>query len=268
MTVQKKHRLRKLFFFLALMVASHVTTAFSEGKSLGYKILRTLPHNPQHFTQGLLYRQNRLYESAGGYGESALYEKDFAHGKVLREHRFPDRIFAEGIALLGDELYLLTWRNGLGYVFDGTLKLKRQFEYRGEGWGLTDDGRQLIMSDGSDRLRWLDPLTLKATREVKVRDGRLSISLLNELEFAHGLVLANVWYSDRIALIAPADGQVRAWLDLSGLRRQMTKPADWDERENVLNGIAHDPQRDVYYVTGKRWPQMFELQIADIPALR
>jgi glutaminyl-peptide cyclotransferase len=180
---------------------------------------------------------------------------------VLRSARLPRDMFAEGLALLGDELFLLTWRNGLALVFDRELREQRRLRYRGEGWGLTHDGPHLVMSDGSHRLRWIDPAGWKSIRTVTVRDGQRTLHWLNELEAARGWIFANIWHSDRVAMIAPADGMVRAWLDLSDLRKGFARPEGWSEREHVLNGIAYDAGRDRFYVTGKRWPALFEISI-------
>lgn len=240
----------------------------AEIPALEYRVLRTLPHDEKHFTQGLAFHSGRLFESAGGYGKSAIHEKDLDSGRSLRTHNLPPEIFAEGLTQIGQEFFLLSWRNGLGLVFDAALRERRRFHYASEGWGLGDDGQQLIMSDGSSTLRWLDPHSAKITRQLQVMAGQSPVTQLNELEYAHGLIYANIWHSDRIAVIDPADGQVRAWLDLAALKHGLRKPAGWNAQEHVLNGIAYDSARDLFYVTGKCWPALFELQVKALAARR
>jgi glutaminyl-peptide cyclotransferase len=265
MLAQKKQAVRKAFLRLAFAAGIGASASASASPqtapTLDFTVLRTLPHDVRHFTQGLLIHGGRLYESAGGYGESAVYEKDLATGEVLRSSALPREVFAEGLALFGGEFFLLTWRNGLALVFDQDLREQRRLRYRGEGWGLTHDGAHLVMSDGSHRLRWMDPTSWKALRTVTVRDGQRTLHWLNELESARGWIFANIWHSDRVAAIDPADGAVQAWLDLSALRKRFPRPKGWDEREHVLNGIAYDAAQDLFYVTGKRWPTLFEIRI-------
>lgn len=263
MSKQKKLHAFFAVFFPAFTLFSLGNLSFAgEIPTLAYSVLRTLPHEERHFTQGLVFRKNRLFESAGGYGRSSVHEKELLGGKPLRSLKLPPDFFAEGLTQIGSELFLLSWRNGFGIVFDPSLRERRRFNYSGEGWGLSDDGRQLIMSDGSNVLRWLDPVSAQVTRRLAVLAGRSPVSQLNELEYARGLIYANLWHSDRIAVIHPHDGQVRAWLDLATLRQNLRRPAQWNEQEHVLNGIAYDSQRDLFYVTGKCWPVMYELRIA------
>lgn len=237
------------------------STQVNAAPLLEYQVLRTFPHDTAHFTQGLQFHKGKIFESAGGYGHSALYEKDLATGKVLREQRMPAQIFAEGLTLFRDEWFLLSWRNQRGFVFDARLKQRRAFSYGGEGWGLTSNGKHFIMSDGSSLLRWREPEHFAVTRELMVRDDGRPVNWLNELEYAQGWVLSNIWYSDRIAVIDPRSGQVSAWLDLAALKRGVPKPPGWNEREHVLNGIAHDAETGRFYITGKCWPVLFEVQI-------
>ncbi|MGI9302747.1 MAG: glutaminyl-peptide cyclotransferase [Gammaproteobacteria bacterium] len=225
---------------------------------LGYKVVASVEHHRRAFTQGLVFRNGRLFESVGGYGESSLRELDPATGRVLRERRLPRRLFAEGLTQFGERLIQLTWRSGLALVYDvNSLEPVGQFRYRGEGWGLTDDGERLIMSDGSSELRFLDPASFRELSRVSVRDGTEPVALLNELEYINGSVYANIWHSDAIARIDPDSGRVQAWIDLSDLLPLIYRRGD----EDVLNGIAYDRVSKRLLVTGKRWPRLFEIEV-------
>ena len=228
---------------------------------LPYRIINEFPHDETHYTQGLEWRDGRFIESAGGYGVSALLDKKRANGATTRSISLPRKVFAEGITQFRDRIFLLTWRERIAFVFTLDFRLLRSFQYDGEGWGLTHDGARLIMSDGSSRLSFRDPESFALTHRIEVIDSERPVVRLNELEYARGWVLANVWLTDRIAFIAPDTGRVHAWLDLAGLHARLPKRTGWDDRDNVLNGIAYDDETGHLYVTGKRWPTLFELQI-------
>ena len=229
----------------------------------GYEIVREYPHDPDAFTQGLLYRDGALFESTGQYGRSSLRKVELATGKVLQQHRVDDRYFAEGLADWGTRLIQLTWQTNVGFVYDlTTFEPQSTFTYPGEGWGLTHDGSRLIMSDGSPNLRFLDPVTFQERGRIRVLDGPAPIDLLNELEFVKGEVYANVWGSDRIAIIDPAAGRVTGWVDLAGLLRGSARTGG----EDVLNGIAYDAAQDRLFVTGKLWPKLFEIRVRRRPS--
>ena len=220
--------------------------------------VRVYPHDPTAFTQGLVFHDGVLYESTGRYNESTLRRVELQTGKVLQKVDVPPQHFAEGLALLGGKLYQLTWQDKVGFVYDlATLQQSGTFGYAGEGWGLTTDGTSLIMSDGSNQLRFLDPQTYQVTRTVDVRDGDEFIQQINELEWVRGEIWANVWHSDRIARINPQTGQVVGWLDLADLYPE----AQRTDGEAVLNGIAYDPQGDRLFVTGKLWPALYEIRV-------
>lgn len=221
-------------------------------------VVRAFPHDVGAFTQGLTVSNGRLIETTGQFGESSLREVELASGRVLRRVELPHSVFGEGSTVLGNRIYAVTWTTGVGYVFDrASLKLLQTFRYPGEGWGLTHDGKRLILSDGTATLRFLDPKTLQETGRVEVTDAGRPIERLNELEFVRSEVWANVWETDRIARIDPKTGRVVGWIDLTGL----ISPAEvGDPRENVLNGIAYDAAADRLYVTGKRWPKIFEIR--------
>ncbi|SFF62668.1 Glutamine cyclotransferase [Fontimonas thermophila] len=231
---------------------------------LQWRVLRTLTHDIAHYTQGLELHEGKLFESAGLYGRSALYIKELETGTILRETRLAPHFFAEGITIWRDRVMLLTWLERIALVFDLDLVPVGRHTYSGQGWGLTHDAAHLIMSDGSATLRYRHPDDFRIVRELQVTAEGRAVDRLNELEYARGLIFANVWKSDRIAAIDPADGRVRAWLDLAPLKSRFDKPAGWDEHEHVLNGIAHDPASDRFYVTGKCWPVLFELDVAPL----
>jgi glutamine cyclotransferase len=226
--------------------------------TLGVSVVRTLPHDPTAFTQGLFIRDGQLYESTGLEGQSEIRRVDLATGAVQQRRPLDRQYFGEGIAAVGDRLYQLTWKNGRAFTYDlKTFTPGPTFSYYGEGWGLTTDGTVLYMSDGTARLRVVDPRTFQVQRTIDVTDGGSPVSQLNELEWVKGEILANVWQSEQIARIDPRTGQVTAWIDLTGI----LPPGDRTGKEDVLNGIAWDAASDRLYVTGKNWSRMFEVRL-------
>jgi glutamine cyclotransferase len=224
----------------------------------GYRIIHTYPHDRGAFTQGLEYRGGFLYEGTGLNGRSSLRKVELESGKVLQEIRLDQSYFGEGITLLDQRIIQLTWRNHRGFVYDpNTFRVIRNFDYPGEGWGLTNDGRQIFMSDGTAEIRCWTSSTFEETRRFTVRDGKLPIESLNELEYVRGEIFANVYQTNRIARISPADGRVSGWIDLSGL----LPPTDLAAGADVLNGIAYDSLGDRLFVTGKLWPRLFEIRL-------
>jgi len=251
---------------LPLASALAVVAAFAAGFAAateqtpvyGYKIIHVYPHDRNAFTQGLEYRGGFLYEGTGLNAKSSLRKVDLESGKVLQEIRLDSKYFGEGITSMDQQIFELTWESHRGFVYDrSTFRLIRSFDYPGEGWGLTNDGRQIYMSDGTAQIRLWNPLTLQEIRRITVHEGQHPIDQLNELEYVHGEIYANVWQTDRIARIAPADGHVTGWIDLSGL----LTAADLAEGADVLNGIAYDSLGDRLFVTGKLWPKLFEIQL-------
>jgi glutamine cyclotransferase len=225
---------------------------------LSFAVVHTYPHDPQAYTQGLIYQDGVLYESTGLIGHSSLRKVALETGEVLQQKPVDVQYFAEGLTDWNGQLLQLTWQSQLGFVYDmKTFALRRTFSFAGEGWGLTHDAARLILSDGTDRLRFLDAATFKETGAVRVRDGDEPVLSLNELEFVRGAVLANVWHTDRIARIDPATGMVTAWIDLHGLLPQVYQL----QAEAVLNGIAYDAAKDRLFVTGKLWPKLFEVRL-------
>ena len=223
----------------------------------GYTVVNSFPHDPDAFTQGLIVRDGVLFESTGYNGKSSLRKVKLETGEVLQRYNVDARYFAEGMTDWGNRLIQLTYTTKVGFVYDlPSFALQRTFTYTGQGWGLTHDSRRLIMSDGTPALRFLDPETLSETGRVVVRDGGTPVENLNELELVKGEVYANVWMTDRIAIISPDSGRVTAWLDLSGIRGPIRS-----SREDVLNGIAYDAAGDRLFVTGKYWARLFEIRL-------
>ena len=227
----------------------------------GYEVVREYPHDPEAFTQGLIFRDGFLYESTGQTGRSSVRKVRLETGEVVQRHMLANEYFGEGLTDWGDQLLQLTWVTNVGFVYDlASFKEIRRFNYVGEGWGLTHDGTRLIMSDGTPNLRFLDPATFDEQSRLNVRDHNGSVDDLNELEFVKGSVYANVWLTERIAIIAPDTGVVTAWVDLAGLRPRQGPPGD-----DVLNGIAYDAAGDRLFVTGKLWPRLFEIRLKARP---
>jgi glutaminyl-peptide cyclotransferase len=223
----------------------------------GYEIVRSHPHDPAAFTQGLTIADGQIYEGTGLYGQSSLRRVDLSTGAALQQIALDGRYFGEGIAVVGDRIVQLTYQTGVGFVYDRkTFSKQREFTYSGEGWGLTYDGQRLIMSDGSDTLRFWDPETMKELGRLRVRDGDRAIDRINEMEYVDGAIYANIWQEDRIARIDPKTGVVTAWIDMSNLLTATERSHGVD----VLNGIAHDARTGHFLITGKLWPWVFEVR--------
>ena len=247
---------------MVVALVALVALASRRGRQEPYAIVRRLPHDTTAYTQGLVYAAGTFYESDGLYGESRLRRVDPASGRTLAAVPLTDDYFGEGLALAAGRLYQLTWKEHVAWVYDAaTLAQVDSFSYDGEGWGLAWDGRQLIMSDGTANLRFLDPLTHRVVRRVAVRDGASPVTRINELEYVRGELFANIYQSDSIVRIDPATGAVRGWLDLAALwpRERRAPGAD------VLNGIAWDSTTGHLFVTGKRWPVVYELALRPAP---
>ena len=224
-----------------------------------YRVVKVYPHDRAAFTQGLEYRDGFLYEGTGMVGRSSLRKVELATGRVLNKYDLPQPFFGEGITVLNQQILELTWQSQTGFVYDkSSLRVLRSFNYPGEGWGLTNDGKLIYMSDGSAQIRVWDPATLKEIRRMTVMDGNKPITELNELEWVRGEIYANVWQTDRIARISPTDGKVLGWIDLTGIIPRSERP----ESDAVLNGIAYDAAGDRLFVTGKLWPKIFEIKLA------
>ncbi len=224
------------------------------------QVLAEYPHSADAFTQGLVYEDGVLYEGTGGYGASWLRRVELKTGKVIQQVALEEKFFGEGITIVGDEIYQLTWRSRVGFVYDKTTFRKlREFTYTGEGWGLTYDGQHLILSDGTETLRFFEPRTFQEARRLQVTSAGQRLRQLNELEYADGFIYANIWYSEYIVKISPQTGEVVAWFDLRRLIPREVRR----NREAVLNGIAYDPRSGQFFVTGKNWPRLFAVRLAE-----
>jgi glutaminyl-peptide cyclotransferase len=229
----------------------------------GYRVVNTYPHDRNAFTQGLEYRDGFLYEGTGLVGRSALRKVKLETGQVLQSFDLPQPFFGEGITVLPQQILQLTWQSQTGFVYDKTnFRVLKSFTYPGEGWGMTNDGKQIYMSDGTAQIRVWDPTSLKEIRRINVSDSGKPVTELNELEFIRGEIWANVWQTDRIARISPSDGHVAGWIDLTGILPK----AERTNSDAVLNGIAYDPAADRVFVTGKLWPKLFEIKV--VPAAK
>ncbi len=224
----------------------------------GYEVVNTWPHDTQAYTQGLVFQNGQFIESTGQEGRSSLRRVERETGNILKRIPVPSPYFAEGIALLNGKIYQLTWEHQLGFIYDATTFDKiGEFKYHGEGWGLTTDGTSLIMTDGSHRIRFINPDNFQVVKTISVLDGGRPINNLNELEYVQNEIYANIWHSDEIARINPQTGSVVGWIDLRGLR-----PAnEVSDPEAVLNGIAYDEGSNRLFVTGKLWSKLFEIRL-------
>jgi glutamine cyclotransferase len=242
---------------LAFTLTSCAAAQGSRVPVYGYQVVHVYPHDHAAFTQGLIYLDGFLYEGTGMKGQSSIRKVELETGRVVQEKPLTAQFFGEGLTDWGKELIEITWQSKTGFVWDReTFQLLKSFGYSGEGWGLTHDGKRLIMSDGTAFLRFLDPVTLKEVGKLQVKEGSKPVDNLNELEYYKGDVLANIWQDDRIARISLATGQVVAWIDLAGIL-----PAGDREGIDVLNGIAYDSKGDRLFVTGKWWPKLFEIKL-------
>ncbi len=222
------------------------------------RLLKRYPHDPCAFTQGLIFADGFLYESTGLNGKSSLRQVELQTGRILKKYDLPSRYFAEGLTLWHGSLIQLTWTSGKGFVYNmQSFAVEREFSYSGEGWGLTNDGKSLIMSNGTEELIFLNPATLVRQRSLRVLDHGEPVRLLNELEYIKGKIFANVWQEDFVAMISPQTGEVTGWIDMSALRSELP-PASSAE---VLNGIAYDAAKGRIFVTGKLWPLLFEIEV-------
>lgn len=223
-----------------------------------FEVVHQLPHDSAAFTQGFTYYNGFFYEGTGREGQSSLRQVEPETGRVVRKVNLSPELFGEGITALGNEVIQLTWMSHVGFVYDlSDFHRLRSFSYSGEGWGLTTDGHDLFMSDGSSEIRVLDAGSFAEKRRIKVRDGGKPVEKLNELEFVEGEIYANIWHSDRIARISLQTGRVVGWIDLTGI----LGPFYQREGEAVLNGIAYDSKGKRLFVTGKLWPKIFEIRV-------
>jgi glutaminyl-peptide cyclotransferase len=244
-----------------LTACSASTPAAAQQTLYDYEIVNTYPHDPEAFTQGLFFLDGALYESTGLKGRSSLRKVDLETGHVLQRYDLPPDIFGEGITNWKNRVVQITWRSQRGFVYDlASFEQKKTFTYPGEGWGIAQDGRRLIMSDGSADLRFLDPKSLRETGRVRITHRGKPVARLNELEYVDGAVFANIWQSDLIVQIDPESGVVSGVIDLRGLRGALGPDA---HNADVLNGIAYDSKNGRLFVTGKLWPALFEIRLIE-----
>jgi len=260
-TFMKKQHLAGILIGTVVLVLSAVILVLLSNSPVNpeplhytYDIVKVYPHDKNAFTQGLIFEDGVLYESTGLYGHSTLRRVELETGKIMQLYALPNSFFGEGITIFDDKIIQLTWQSNRGFVYDKhSFDLLQEFDYPTEGWGITHDGSRLIMSDGTATLYFLDPETFKKVGQVEVHDAG-PVTGLNELEYIHGEVYANIWKEEKIAIINPQTGQVTGWVDLEGIQ-------DLENRDtnNVLNGIAYDSKEGRLFVTGKRWSQLFEI---------
>jgi glutaminyl-peptide cyclotransferase len=226
-----------------------------------YQIVATYPHDVSHFTQGLEFHDNTLYEGTGQEGSSAIYRLDLKTGKAQKETKLEYQYFGEGITILNNKIFELTYKNDIGFVYDlNTFKILNTWKYKSkEGWGLTNDGKSLVMSDGTENIYFIHPENYKEINRIQVCDEHNVVKNLNELEYIKGEIWANIWTTDNIVIIDPKTGKVTGEVDLSGISGSILQ--NQKEQMDVLNGIAWNPVTDKIYVTGKLWPKLFEIKL-------
>lgn len=252
----------KVFFVLFAVVTVFASAVGAEDTTpvYTYSIVNSFPHDPEAFTQGLVFDDGFIYESTGRRGSSTLRKVELETGNVLQVSSLPFRLFGEGITIRNDIIVGLTWRARVGFIYDKeTFNLLRTVLYRTEGWGITHDGDRLIMSDGTSKLYFRDAASFRIIGAIDVHDGDDPVNNLNELEYVNGEIFANVWMTDRIARIDPVTGRVAGWIELKGLLSEQ----DRSQPVDVLNGIAYDADDDRLFVTGKLWPKLFEIKVEE-----
>lgn len=240
-----------------VMAAAFLAATLSGAEAPRYtaRIVKTFPHDTKAFTQGLEFYHGALYESTGMVGHSGIRKVDLATGKILQQLRVNPPFFGEGITIINGQLLQLTWQHQTGFLYKfPEMQFIKQFSYPGEGWGLTNDGKQIYMSDGTPQIRVWDPATLKEVRRITVMDGARAIGSLNELEWVRGEIWANVWMTDQIVRISPTTGKVLGWIDLADLPRDRSAA-------DVLNGIAYDSTSHRLIVTGKLWANIYQIEL-------
>ena len=223
-----------------------------------FEVVNAFPHDPAAFTQGLVFHEGALLESTGQYGSSSLRAVELQTGKVLKKVIVPEQFFAEGMTVFQGKIFQLTWQNRKGFIYDlRSFQLRGEFPYSSQGWGLTNDDEFLIMSDGTEKIRFLDPSTFEVKKTISVYDNKIPLTELNELEYIKGELYANIWHTDRIVRIDPRSGKILGTIDLTGL----LPATERGDPEAVLNGIAYDRDHERLFVTGKLWPKLFEIRL-------
>ena len=246
---------------LGVLIGTASLASVQAAPVYGYRIVHIYPHDPGAFTEGLFYQDGFLYESTGLEGQSGVRKVKLETGEVLQQRPLDARYFGEGIVSWKGKLVELTWQSQIGFVYDlKTFEPKSSFQYKGEGWSLTKDDHRIIMDDGTPQIRFLDPVTLKEeTGRITVTDGGRPVSQLNEMEWVKGEIYANIWQTNRIARIDPVTGKVKGWIDLTTMA--ILEGAKGGKPIDVLNGIAYDAAHDRLFVTGKFWPDLYEIKL-------
>lgn len=262
-------RLARCWIACASLLAGAASAASAAAPAIptyGFEVVRSYPHDPNAFTQGLFFKNGVIYESTGLEGRSSIRKVRLETGEVLQQVALPPGLFGEGIVDWGEQIISVTWQTQLGFVLNlQDFSLVKKFSYPGEAWGLTRNNRELVMSDGTAELRFLDPQTLRETRRLRVTAKGKPVDQLNELEWVNGEIYANIWQTDRIARIDAKTGQVVGWIDLAGLLPAKERVAG---HTDVLNGIAYDSVNKRLWVTGKLWPKLYEIRLVKRPAGR
>ncbi|HER23811.1 MAG TPA: glutaminyl-peptide cyclotransferase [Candidatus Atribacteria bacterium] len=262
------NRFLKIFFIVlfilleVLQVGCCSTLAFpttvSDIPVYSYQVLNTYPHDQSAFTEGLVFEEGFLYEGTGLYECSDLRRVELETGKLLQVRELPNQYFGEGITIYENKIIQLTWKSHLGFIYDKyNFELLQEFHYPNEGWGITYDGKSIIMSDGTSTLHFLDPETFEEISRIEVCENDIPVTKINELEYVQGEIFANIWLTDRIARINPLTGRITGWIDLKGILNR----EDCSEKVDVLNGIAYDEKNNRLWITGKFWPKLFEIEL-------
>ncbi len=251
-----------IFFIFSFYLYSKAIDSLNNNVFLNYEIIAIYPHDPEAFTQGLVWQDGFLYEGTGLYGSSSLRKVDLDTGKVVQYLDLSDQYFGEGITIFKDRIYQLTWKEKIGFIYHReTFQLIDTFSYPYEGWGITHNGTYLIISDGSPFIHFVDPFTRKEVKQLKVEYQNTPVYHINELEYIKGKIFANIWQTEKIAIIDPDSGKVINWLDLRGILDYVKVNAAG--KIDVLNGIAYLQEKDSLLVTGKFWPKLFQIKIGE-----
>jgi glutamine cyclotransferase len=255
--MNKKVAVAITFVLITFVIFSYQRNTEKFHEFYCFQVVNIYPHDPTAFTQGLEFFNGYLYEGTGLYGDSDVRVVEIKTGEIIQSKRILPEYFGEGVTVFEDKVYQLTWKENTGFVYNLDLEQTSSFQITGEGWGLTNDETNLIMSNGSSVLSYLDPLSYKVIKTIQVSHDGYPVSKLNELEYIKGKIFANIWQTDNIVLIDPQNGKIISWIDLSGLKEHL----DTKDGIDVLNGIAYDKENDRLFVTGKLWPNLFEIEI-------
>ena len=261
MAIKSRTKSFRALFFVVFIIYLFAGTLNGSGSIpiYSYSIIKEYPHDPEAFTQGLVYDNGLLYEGTGLYGNSSLRRVELETGRILDLVTLPPWLFGEGLAIWGNRLIQLTWQSGIGLVYyKSNMSRIGDFVYQTEGWGITSDDRRLIMSDGTDTVHFLDPDSFEEIGQLKVRANGTPLFGLNELEYVNGSIYANIWKTRKIAIISPQTGDVLSWIDLESI----TDEKNW-KNIDVMNGIAYDTEGDRLFVTGKLWPELFQIKVME-----